>query len=92
MPEELPQQPLAELKLNSGNCLHLQNNRIGDNTLDCECMVHSTLQLLADKPGSHKDSEYLEIIAYTLSVNEFPADKSELVPNNQLGKIKIVFP
>ena len=46
----------------------------------------------ADKPGSHKDSEYLEIIAYTLSVNEFPADKSELAPNNQLGKIKIVFP
>ncbi len=46
----------------------------------------------ADKPGSLKDSEYLEIIAYTLSVNEFPAGKSELGPGNQLGKIKIVFP
>ncbi|MCH2346783.1 MAG: hypothetical protein MK299_05250 [Pseudomonadales bacterium] len=43
----------------------------------------------ADKPGYLKDSEYLEIIAYTLSVNGFPPGKSELVPSNQLGKIKI---
>ena len=46
----------------------------------------------ADNPGSLKDSEYLEIIAYVLSQNGFPAGETELVPSNQLGKIRILTP
>lgn len=44
----------------------------------------------ADNPGSLEDTEYLEIIAYVLSENGFPAGNAKLVPSNQLGRIRIL--
>ena len=44
----------------------------------------------ADNPGSLLDSEYLDVIAYILSENDFPAGETALEPSNRLGKIKIV--
>ncbi len=46
----------------------------------------------ADKPGSLSRTEYLELIAFILADNGFPAGELPLEPNNRLGKIKIVSP
>ncbi|MDA1369616.1 MAG: cytochrome c [Proteobacteria bacterium] len=43
----------------------------------------------ADNPGSLGDSQYLEIIAFVLSQNGYPAGDAELVPSNQLGRIRV---
>jgi hypothetical protein len=44
----------------------------------------------ADNAGSLSRTEYLEIIAFILRKNEFPAGEEPLLPSNRLGKIKIV--
>ncbi|MBQ13889.1 MAG: cytochrome c [Gammaproteobacteria bacterium] len=44
----------------------------------------------ADKPGSLSRTEYLELIAFILRENGFPAGETPLQPSNHLGKIKFV--
>lgn len=46
----------------------------------------------ADKPRTLSDTQYLDLVAYILSVNDLPAGETPLQPSNSLGKIRIVAP
>jgi len=43
----------------------------------------------ADNPRSLDDDEYLAIVAWVLSINDYPSGPEPLSPSNYLGRIKI---